>query len=619
MTAAHGRLRSRPLVAFLDLDSLYDSNSIQWGKGYPYGGYVVPPRIQARGCILIRNVIISVTCSILIGLSASADIPHIISYQGKVTDTAGNPIPDGFYLMQFKIFDAPTGNILLWSSGDVSVDVIDGIFSVLLGKSPQPSLDLEFDQDYWLEVVVESVVQSPRQQLVSAGYAYMSSGLVPGTEAIGEVTNGMGSAFTGVNTALTGVTYGLRGESNSTAGVGVYGEATATSGFTYGGRFHCDSPTGRGVYGFATSATGEAYGIHGTSSSTNGVGVFGEATATTGNVHGVHGISSSPLGIGVWGHNTSLSGYSYGVYGQTDSSNGIAVLGSCSSSTGWTAGVFGSMYSTEGAAIYGRASSTIGTNYGVYGESFSSSGVGVYGYTSATSGSNYGVYGESPSTAGRGVSGIATAISGFTIGGSFGTYSPNGRGVYGYALDDSETSYGVYGESFGTIGFGVYYSGGLAGTGPKSCVVKTSQGPTLMYCQESPENWFEDFGEGQLIDGRCHIDLDPLFLETVTIDESNPMKVFVEVEAEYCNGVAIKRGDTGFDVIERHGGTTSSPIWYRVVAKRKGFESKRLDYCKAAETDSYLYPELREKELEEIDSVRARIESIPNETVIRTE
>ena len=165
----------------------------------------------------------------------------------------------------------------------------------------------------------------------------------------------------------------------------------------------------------------------------------------------------------------------------------------------------------------------------------------------------------------------------------------------GYASATTGTNYRVHGTSNSGSGFGVYYSGGLGGTGTKSCVVKTSQGPTLMYCQESPENWFEDFGEGQLVNGRCHIDLYPLFLETVTIDEANPMKVFVEVEAEYCNGVAIKRGLTGFDVNERHGGTTSSPFWYRVVAKRQGFESRRLDYCKAAENGSYLYPELRER------------------------
>lgn len=33
------------------------------------------------------------------------------------------------------------------------------------------------------------------------------------------------------------------------------------------------------------------------------------------------------------------------------------------------------------------------------------------------------------------------------------------------------------------------------------------------------------------------------------------------------------------------------------MAKRKGIEFKRFDYCKAAEKNSYLYQELREKEL----------------------
>jgi hypothetical protein len=126
-----------------------------------------------------------------------------------------------------------------------------------------------------------------------------------------------------------------------------------------------------------------------------------------------------------------------------------------------------------------------------------------------------------------------------------------------------------------------------------------------MYCQESPENWFEDFGEGQLVNGRCHIELDPVFLETVTIDQQNQLKVFVEVEADDCNGVAIRRGVTGFDIVERHGGSTSSAFWYRVVAKRKGFEAKRMDACEAARTDPYLYPEFREKERQEREDSEA--------------
>jgi hypothetical protein len=64
---------------------------------------------------------------------------------------------------------------------------------------------------------------------------------------------------------------------------------------------------------------------------------------------------------------------------------------------------------------------------------------------------------------------------------------------------------------------------------------------------------------------------------------------------------------TGFDVVELRGGSSSVPFCYRVVAKRKGFEQKRLDYCEAAETDPYLYPGLREKELRKHEE-RARTE-----------
>ena len=94
---------------------------------------------------------------------------------------------------------------------------------------------------------------------------------------------------------------------------------------------------------------------------------------------------------------------------------------------------------------------------------------------------------------------------------------------------------------------------------------------------------------------------DPLFLETVTIDEDNPMKVFVELDDKECNGVAISRGATGFDVVERHDGESTCRFWYRVVAKRRGFDGRRLEVCGAARNDPYLYPELRRAEPAELD------------------
>jgi len=43
----------------------------------------------------------------------SADIPMMINYQGRVTDSAGDPVTDGNYNMWFRIYDAPKGGDML--------------------------------------------------------------------------------------------------------------------------------------------------------------------------------------------------------------------------------------------------------------------------------------------------------------------------------------------------------------------------------------------------------------------------------------------------------------------------------------------------------------------------
>ena len=37
----------------------------------------------------------------------------------------------------------------------------------------------------------------------------------------------------------------------------------------------------------------------------------------------------------------------------------------------------------------------------------------------------------------------------------------------------------------------------------------------LMYCVESPESWFEDFGFAQLVNGEAHVGLDPCFVSVM--------------------------------------------------------------------------------------------------------
>ena len=50
---------------------------------------------------------------------------------------------------------------------------------------------LDFNVDCWLEVRISGDIQSPRVQLGSVGYAYMASGVVPGTEVSGPASQSM--------------------------------------------------------------------------------------------------------------------------------------------------------------------------------------------------------------------------------------------------------------------------------------------------------------------------------------------------------------------------------------------------------------------------------------------
>jgi hypothetical protein len=152
-------------------------------------------------------------------------------------------------------------------------------------------------------------------------------------------------------------------------------------------------------------------------------------------------------------------------------------------------------------------------------------------------------------------------------------------GYFGASSSGSGYRYGIWatGPQAGTFVGGVGVTGDFMVGGEKFAAVKVDNGEyRLLSCQESPETWFEDFGEGQLVNGITHIELDPLFLQTVTISSQHPMKVFVQLNDENCKGTAVKRGTTGFDVIELQNGTSNASFSYRIVAKRKGYEDRRL-------------------------------------------
>jgi hypothetical protein len=412
--------------------------------------------IRSIAGILVGILLVLLTIS----RGAWAEIPHVISYQGKVTDAGGEPVADSTYTMHFRIYDAETGGNLEWSSGNQLIPLASGVFSVMLGESPQPPLALDFDEDYWLHVTFGGQSQNPRQRLGSVGYAYMASGVVPGT-----TITGSGSwALKGENTAASGIKYGLYASCASNTGRAIFGTASSTTGENYGGRFESNSSSGTGVhgespqygvYGEATGPSALAIGVLGKTSSSEGTGVYGVVAATSGSSWGGRFVNSSTDGIGVAGWSIATSGAVSGVEGIAASANGTGVRGSAIATNGINYGGYFETESTSGRACYGWATATSGETYGGVFKADSPNGYGVWARSSATTGSSHAGHFESLSPEGRGVWAKTSATTGENYAGYFETASPEGRGVMGIAPATDGSAWGVYGRSSGTMGIGV--------------------------------------------------------------------------------------------------------------------------------------------------------------------
>jgi hypothetical protein len=436
------------------------------------------------------------------------------------------------------------------------------------------------------------------------GEATATTGAAWGVYATSASSGGRG--VNALVTATSGTTYGVHAESESSAGRGVFGHASSITGDTYGVVGRSESPSGVGVRGYAAQTWGTNYGVQGETASSTGFGVYGFAPSATGDTWGVYGESASNAGRGVQGLATSTADTTFGVYGESRSYNGRGVYGVATHWSGKAAGVVGECYSTHaqayGVAGYNNNPDAAYYASGVYGESEATEGIGVKGYVTHTTGANYGVWGQSNSWYGCGVYGRAmNAVGGWNYGGYFENFGSGGTGAYGLARDIGNPNYGVYGETWSSVGYGVYYDGGFGGTGKMTSIVLTSKGPTGLGVHTTAGDWVEDFGEGTLSNGRGHVDLDPVFLETVTISKDHPLKVFVQPQDPACKGVAAIPGSTGFDVVELLEGRSNGAFAYRVIAKRKGCEESRLEIVEAARNSSYLYPELREQRIREAE------------------
>jgi hypothetical protein len=269
------------------------------------------------------------------------------------------------------------------------------------------------------------------------------------------------------------------------------------------------------------------------SGSPDAVGVRGGARGTAAGVMGIFG-SSVPSGFPA-GLNAGVYGVSYypsntrGVFGQ-HLNNGTGVLGQSEVGGIGVQGVIPPTNSGNAQAVYGL-------NYSNYaGPSAGAGGFGVYGLSAK----GHGLVGA-----------VASAGAAAVVGATNGVAGAYAAAFYGPVI--------VGGD------FTVY--------GAKSAAVPHPDGShRRLYCVESPESWFEDFGEGCLDCGQADVEIDPDF---AAVAETDRYHVFLTQYDQHNDLCVSGQTPTGFRVLAKNGAAAGRFSW-RIVAKRKDIAADRF-------------------------------------------
>jgi hypothetical protein len=175
---------------------------------------------------------------------AAPGVNQTISFQGRLLSSAGTPVPDGFYNVQFKIYQDGTGaaagnpgGTLKWTEtyvnngGTNGVKVSNGYMSVNLGAQTPFGTNVDWNQDtLWLSMNVAGLASNcttfnsgnctadgemaPMKRLTATPYS-LNSAKLEGRGADGFIQNGTAQQTANFSIAGTGRATILQG----TAGV----------------------------------------------------------------------------------------------------------------------------------------------------------------------------------------------------------------------------------------------------------------------------------------------------------------------------------------------------------------------------------------------------------------
>ena len=324
---------------------------------------------------------------------------------------------------------------------------------------------------------------------------------------------------------------------------------------------------GPGLFGFLTDSNDDNVPVKafGTVGYAPNVGVLGFS--------GIEADPEGPIQQNSYSQRAGVEGGSVAFTGTAGVSlNGVGVYGQVEDSppvpAGFRAGVLGAASTQPGVIGFSRDGD------GIEGASFTSTAVRAVSFfgpgVQSISGALSGVTGISgtqgppllniPTTAG--VVGTSSNSPG-VIGTS------NGQvGVFGF----STNGIGIVGQTNNPASFAGFFTGNVMITGTKSAAVPFPDGTRrALYCMESPELWFEDFGTARLKGGRTIVKLDADFAKVI---KRGDYRTFLTPEGD-CRGLYARRKANSFEVRELMGGTSNITFSYRIVGRRKDIKTPR--------------------------------------------